>query len=141
MPVLAKLLPVALAVAVAVGVVAEIAFTRTRTYTVAAALTDPDTVVVTVAGSVFPAGRNSYVLRDETGLAKLDTCPRWYRTVRLTPGEKVTVTGEILRNNTPPEGMLYTLAVYTIRRRDRPEIVVRTEPGKPPWASSAFIPR
>ena len=138
---LTRLFPILLALAVAIGVLAELAFTRTKTYTLAAAPTEADTTIVTVTGRVTPAAPNNYILSDSTGQVELETCPTWYRPVRLRPNERVTVTGEIYRNSTPPKGMLYTLAAYTIARQDRPEIVLRTGPGKPPWALSTSLPR
>lgn len=138
---LTKVFPVLLALAIAVGVITQIAFTHSGTYTVAEAPVASETAVVTLRGTVTRSGENGFVLEDRTGKVELQTCPAWYRQISLDQNERVTVTGEIIRNNRPPEGVLYSLAVYKIARQNKPEIVIRTGPGKPPWASSAVIPK
>ncbi|MBI2842970.1 MAG: hypothetical protein HYX78_06175 [Armatimonadetes bacterium] len=137
---LTKVFPAALALAISIGVLAELALTRSKIYTIAEALTESETAVVTVKGKVRPVGPNVYLLSDGTGRVELQTCPAWYRRIEMRESETVSVTGEILRPYNLPDGVLYVLAVYTIEREDRPEIVLRTKPGKPPWATSVYIP-
>lgn len=136
---LTKAFPILLALAIAVGVLAELAFTRSKILTVARAPEDADTTIVTIGGQVKSLSDNEYILRDNTGSAELQTCPLWFRRVELDPDERVVVTGEIVRGNTPPKGTLYSLAVFKIVREGKPEIVIRTAPGKPPWVSGAFF--
>ncbi|HOM73228.1 MAG TPA: hypothetical protein PLP86_13380, partial [Armatimonadota bacterium] len=130
---LIRIVPIALAVSVAIGVLAELAFTRSRTFTITSALTDAETATITIVGTVTPHGQNNYILEDKTGKIELQTCPSWYRRILLDHNEKVAVTGAIIKNNKPPEGTLYSLAVFKIERQGKPEIVLRRKPGKPPW--------
>ncbi|MEN6520659.1 MAG: hypothetical protein ABFD46_05845 [Armatimonadota bacterium] len=130
-----KVFPVALALAVAIGLITELAFTKTKIYTVRSALTEADSSIVSIDGTVRKVGNNRYVLIDGTGHAELQTCPLWYRTIELKMDENITVTGEILDNSRPRKGSLYVMDVYKIIRNGKPEIVLRTRPGKPPWAS------
>lgn len=138
---LMKVFPVALALAVAIGVLVELAFTGTKVYPIKAAVTEADSSIVTLSGTVRKVGHNRYVLIDDTGHAELQTCPLWYRIIELKMDENVTVTGEILKNSTPRPGSLYTMAVHKIVRNGKPEIVLRTKPGKPPWATSRYTLR
>lgn len=136
-----KIFPAIVLLAIAIGVLAELTFTRTKVYTIAAGPKESETNMITIRGKVTPIGANSFILRDPTGSAQLQTCPLWYKEINLTPGEEVTVTGEVLKEDTPAKGALYTLAVYKIERNHLPDIVLRTRPGKPPWTSSNYIPR
>lgn len=136
----AKIFPAIVLLAIAVGILAELTFTKTRIYTIAGGPSESDTAVITVKGRVTPKGPNEYVLQDPTGRAELQTCPTWYISINLAPNEEVTVTGEVLKDNTPMPGTLYTIAVHKIVRRNAPVIVLRTRPGKPPWASGKYIP-
>jgi len=137
---LMKVFPVAIALAIAIGIFAELAFTRSRIYTVESALTKADSNIVSLKGTVRKVGHNHYVLIDKTGHAELQTCPLWYRHIELKMDEPVVVTGEILKTSTPRPGSLFTMATYKIVRKGKPEIVLRTKPGKPPWASSKYAP-
>jgi uncharacterized protein YdeI (BOF family) len=130
-----KVFPVVLALAVAIGVMAELAFTKNRVYTIASAPKDSETTLVTLRGKVTPTGTNNYIITDETGSALLETCPIWYRHILLEPDEEVTVTGEVVKNERPRKGTLYSFTVFTLMRSGKPDIVLRTRPGKPPWAS------
>ncbi|MEN6373063.1 MAG: hypothetical protein ABFD64_13750 [Armatimonadota bacterium] len=130
-----KIFPIALALAIAIGLLTELAFTKTKVYTIKSASTDADSNIVSIQGAVRKVGHNRYVLIDSTGHAELQTCPLWYRTIELKMDENVTVTGDILENSRARKGSLYVLDVYRIVRNGKPEIVLRSRPGKPPWAS------
>jgi hypothetical protein len=130
-----KVFPIVLALAFAIGVIAELAFTRSPVYSIASAPKDSETTLVTIKGRVTPTGINNYIITDETGSALLETCPIWHRHILLEPNEEVTAIGEIVKNETPRKGTLYSFTVFTLKRSGKPDIVLRTKAGKPPWAS------
>lgn len=129
-----KIFPIALALAIAIGALTELAFTKTKVYSISDALNSAETTAVTVKGLVINDGQNNYRLKDKTGCILLETCPKWYREITLKNNEQVTVTGEIIKNTAVPKGILYKLTTFKIERPGKAEIVLRTRPGKPPWA-------
>jgi uncharacterized protein YdeI (BOF family) len=133
---LARFFPIALALAIAIGAMAELAFTSSKIYTVKGAIRDADTAIVTIVGRVKPLGNNRFILRDSTGSCELQTCPLWYRPITLAPNEKVTVTGQVIKNITPISGAMYPISVQSIKRETGAEIVVREGFGRPPWVSA-----
>ncbi len=132
---LMKFFPIAFALAISIGVMAEVALTNSKVFTVAGAIKDADTAVVTITGRVKEFAPNRFVLRDSTGACELQTCPTWYRPIVLTPNEKITVTGQVIKNISASHNTLYPLAVQSIKRDGRPDIVVREGIGRPPWVS------
>ncbi len=136
---LIRVFPVVLALAIAIGVLTEIALTRTQTLSIAAAIKDANTSIVQMHGRVTPISPGRYLLTDTTGTAEMRTCPTWYRTIILDPGEEITVTGEIIKGAKPPAGTSYSFDAYTIFRKGKPDIVLRTAPGKPPWALNTTL--
>lgn len=132
-----KIFPIALALAFAIGVLTELAFTKTKVFTIKEAMTDPETAVVTISGTITEIHPNTFVISDKSGSAELQTCPTWYRRIFLMKTIPTVVTGEILRDDSHHEGTLYTLAAFKITQPGRPDIELRPSLGKPPWASSA----
>jgi hypothetical protein len=75
---------------------------------------------------------NRFLLRDESGEIRLETCPVWYRALVLRPGERVRVQGELA----PRKRWLLdrpSFVVHRLRREEGPEIVLRHADGSPRW--------
>ncbi len=137
-----RVFPVAVALAIAIGVFAELAFTRTKTLRIADALAQAETPLVTLHGRIIPTESTSaYILDDGSGRALILTCPSWYRRVDLSPNETVTVTGELENPSSARRNTLFTVSAHSISRSGKPEIVLRTQLGKPPWALGSPQPR
>ena len=127
---------------VALGAIAvQFVFTNTRNLPIGSAKNMSNSIIVTVTGRLYTKGINKFLLKDSTGAAQIDTCPTWFRRIIIPTGEQVTITGELLEMPADTIGAKYRLAAYVIQQRGEPDIVLRTTPGKPPWADSAFIPR
>ena len=80
----------------------------------------------TVSGKVTSVVGNNFILEDDTGEVIVDAGPRWWREVNLSPGEEVTVTGEMGKGG--------ELDAYSINRSNGSRIEIRSPDGPPPWA-------
>lgn len=87
---------------------------------------------VALAGTVDVLRPNRFLLRDETGEIRLETCPPWYRPLSLQPGERVRVLG-VLAPRHHWRMDLPVFVVHRLRRASGPEIVLRHGNGLPPW--------
>lgn len=99
----------------------------------------------TITGTVSSTqdGENDFVLSDGTGVLNICAGPAWHQLIALTPGEKVTVTGQMdlgsplnanAAGRTEAEGP--SIDAFTIVRDDGSTVVVRDGPGRPPWAGA-----
>lgn len=79
----------------------------------------------TVSGEVKSIVGNQFILEDSTGQIIVDAGPRWWQSINLSPGERVTVTGEMGRDE---------LDAFSITRSNGTVIEIRPPQGKPPWA-------
>lgn len=80
----------------------------------------------TISGEVVSVAGNNFVLNDGTGQLIVDAGPRWWREIDLSPGEQITVTGELGKGG--------ELDAYSITRSDGTLIEIRFPEGPPPWA-------
>jgi hypothetical protein len=80
----------------------------------------------TVSGEIVSVVGNDFVLDDGTGQIIVDAGPRWWQQIDLSPGEEVTVTGELGRGD--------EIDAYSITRGDGSTIEIRSSEGPPPWA-------
>lgn len=80
---------------------------------------------ITVSGEVKSIVGNQFILEDSTGQIIVDAGPRWWQPVNLSPGERVTVTGKMGRDE---------LDAFSITRSNGSVIDIRPPQGKPPWA-------
>lgn len=79
----------------------------------------------TVSGRVTSVVGNNFVIQDDTGQIIVDAGPRWWREINLSPGERVTVTGELGKNE---------LDAFSITRANGSRVEIRSPEGPPPWA-------
>ncbi|NJN87490.1 MAG: DNA-binding protein [Leptolyngbyaceae cyanobacterium SL_7_1] len=79
----------------------------------------------TISGTVRSIVGNEFVLSDGTGEVIVDAGPRWYHTVNISEGEQVTVVGEYDDDD---------FDAFQITRESGEVIVIRSGPGRPPWA-------
>jgi uncharacterized protein YdeI (BOF family) len=80
---------------------------------------------ITISGEVTNVVGNDFILDDGTGQVIVDAGPRWWKEINLTPGERVTVTGEM------DEG---EFDAFSIQRQDGSIIQIRSPDGPPPWS-------
>jgi hypothetical protein len=105
---------------------------RDTTATVQAVLTAPRPEAAVLDGEIDVLQPNRFRLRDSTGAIRLETCPVWYRSLPLRPGEPVRVTGELApRSRWLMDHPIFI--VHRLRRRHEAEIVLRYNQGPPPW--------
>ena len=131
--VLWKMMAVVILVAIAVGIVVQRAVTNTQIETIAhIKSTDTEGGAVSIRGMITYAAQNKFVIKDSTGTAQLSTCPTWYKDIPLHEGEMVTVIGQIMNQAPDRQKCDFALSVYKIFR-DGEVIIVRGQPGKPPW--------
>ena len=81
---------------------------------------------ITISGQVVSVVGNNFTLNDGTGQIIVDAGPRWWREINLSPGEQVTVTGEL--------GEKGEFDAFNIRRANGSTIEIRSPNGPPPWA-------
>src|SRR5687768_3536787 len=82
---------------------------------------EPAGVVLT--GAVEVLRPNRFLLRDDTGEIRLETCPPWYLQLPLRPGERVRVQGELApRHHWRMDRPVFV--VHRLRRENGPEIVL-----------------
>lgn len=82
---------------------------------------------MTIAGRVESIIGNKFVLNDGTGEIIIDAGPRWWQNINLSPGEQVTVTGELGKRGDEFDA-------FTITRATGSVIEIRSPEGPPPWA-------
>lgn len=80
---------------------------------------------ITLSGVVRSVVGNEFILDDGTGQIIVDAGPRWYRSITLRQGERVTVTGEYDD---------YDFDAFAITRHNGEVIQIRAAGGPPPWA-------
>jgi uncharacterized protein YdeI (BOF family) len=120
-----------LGLAIAVGYFVEHALSNEQLRTIADVRTSSGSSgIVAISGTITEAHENRFVMKDGTGTAELYTCPEWYRVIDLQRGDKVVVTGEVVRHASP--GCDFILSVFKISH-DGDTIVLRDRPGTPPW--------
>lgn len=81
---------------------------------------------ITVSGRVTQVVGNDFLLDDGTGQIIVDAGPRWWKPISLTPGEQVTVRGEMERSG--------EFDAFSITRANGSVINIRPAEGPPPWA-------
>lgn len=79
----------------------------------------------TISGTVRSVVGNEFILSDGTGDVIVDAGPRWYHTIQVSPGERLTVTGEYDDGD---------FDAFRITRSNGEVIEIRNGPGRPPWA-------
>jgi uncharacterized protein YdeI (BOF family) len=79
---------------------------------------------ITIAGKVQSVVGNDFILDDGTGEVIVDAGPRWWRKIDLSPGESVTVIGEMDREE---------FEAFSITRANGQTIEIRPSEGPPPW--------
>jgi hypothetical protein len=87
----------------------------------------------TVSGEIISVVGNDFVLDDGTGEIILDAGPRWWQEIDLSPGEEVTVTGELGKGG--------EIDAYSITRGDGSTVEIRSPEGPPPWAGGKPKPK
>jgi hypothetical protein len=105
---------------------------RDPTVTVREAVAGPAARAVVLEGEIEVLRPNRFILRDETGEIRLETCPPWYRLLPLRPGERISTLGELA----PRSRWLLdrpSFVVHRLRRQDGSEIALRFGEGIPPW--------
>lgn len=80
---------------------------------------------ITISGEIKSVVGNNFILNDSTGEIIVDAGPRWWHQLDLTPGESVTVVGEI------DEG---EFDAFSITRENGAVINIRPPQGPPPWS-------
>jgi|GEM_PF-2506780 len=88
---------------------------------------------VVVRGTIAYSSDNCFILDDGTGKAQLYTCPTWYRRIDLYEGQHVVVVAEVVENPSSTADYDLVLSAYKIFA-DGDTILIRSRPGKPPWA-------
>lgn len=83
----------------------------------------------TVSGEIVSVVGNDFVLDDGTGQIIVDAGPRWWQEVDLSPGEEVTVTGELGKGG--------EIDAYSITRGDGSTVEIRSPEGPPPWGGGS----
>lgn len=79
---------------------------------------------VTISGKVKSVVGNDFTLDDGTGEVIVDAGPRWWQEINVSPGESVTVVGEM------DEG---EFDAFSITRDNGQTIQIRSAEGPPPW--------
>jgi hypothetical protein len=79
---------------------------------------------ITISGEVKSVVGNDFTLDDGTGEIIVDAGPRWWREIDLSPGESVTVVGEMGRDE---------FDAFSITRGNGQTIEIRPAEGPPPW--------
>jgi uncharacterized protein YdeI (BOF family) len=87
----------------------------------------------TVSGEIVSVVGNDFVLNDGTGEIIVDAGPRWWQEIDLSPGEEVTVTGELGKGG--------EIDAYSITSGDGSIIEIRSPEGPPPWAGGKPKPK
>jgi uncharacterized protein YdeI (BOF family) len=88
---------------------------------------------ITISGRVRSMAGNDFVLEDGTGQIIVHSGPRRWREVNLTPGEQVTITGELSKSG--------KFDAFSIRRANGSVIEIRSPEGPPPWAGNPNRPK
>jgi hypothetical protein len=83
----------------------------------------------TISGRVGNIVGNDFILEDDSGQIIVDAGPRWWQQIDLTPGEQVTVNGELGRGG--------EFDAFSITRGNGIVIQIRSAQGPPPWAGSS----
>lgn len=79
-----------------------------------------------ISGEIISVVGNDFVLDDGTGQIIVDAGPRWWQEIDLSPGEEVTVIGELGKGD--------EIDAYSITRGDGSTVEIRSPEGPPPWA-------
>lgn len=88
---------------------------------------------IAISGRVASIVGNNFTLNDGTGQIIVDAGPRWWHSVNLSPGEQVTVTGEL--------GKKGEFNAFRITRANGSAIEIRSPDAPPPWAGGRNQPR
>lgn len=78
----------------------------------------------TISGRVINIMGNSFTLEDGTGQIVVNAGPRWWREVKVSVGEQLTISGEFEQGE---------FDAFSITRADGDVINVRSAEGPPPW--------
>jgi uncharacterized protein YdeI (BOF family) len=119
----------------ALTVAAVFAITATAyavTMSIGEAAKAPAGTAVTVSGEVTAANGNDYTISDATDSVSVGFGPEWYKAVKLSVGEKVTVAGEVDKGKDGTKAA--EVDGFSVTKADGKVETVRTGPGKPPWA-------
>ncbi|PPS42725.1 DNA-binding protein [Chroococcidiopsis sp. TS-821] len=81
---------------------------------------------ITISGRVTSVVGNDFILEDDSGQIVVDAGPRWWQEIDVSPGEQVTVNGELGRGG--------EFDAFSITRADGTVIQIRPAQGPPPWA-------
>ncbi len=79
----------------------------------------------TISGTVQSVVGNEFILSDGTGEIIVDAGPRWYHSINVQPGERLTVVGEYDDDD---------FDAFRIIRANGETLIIREGPGRPPWA-------
>ena len=79
----------------------------------------------TISGQVTSVVGNDFTIDDGTGQVIVDAGPRWYQPINISPGERVTVVGEM------DEG---EFDAFSITKSNGTVVKIRSPFGPPPWA-------
>ncbi|MBE9053381.1 DNA-binding protein [Nostocales cyanobacterium LEGE 11386] len=82
---------------------------------------------VTITGQVESIVGNDFILNDGSGKIIVDAGPRWWHSIDLSQGERVTIVGELGSRGDEFDA-------FTITRADGSVIQIRPAEGPPPWA-------
>jgi uncharacterized protein YdeI (BOF family) len=125
------------AAAVLLGAIAIGLVPRDSAATVRQVIAGEQPQVATLEGAVEVLRPNHFLLRDQTGAIRLETCPSWYRLLPLHPGEQVRIQGELApRSRWHMDQPVFI--VHRLRRQDGEEIVLRYNQGPPPWQKETW---
>lgn len=80
----------------------------------------------TISGRVTSVVGNDFILDDGSGQIIVDAGPRWWQQIEISPGEQITVNGELGRGG--------EFDAFSITRNDGSVIQIRPAQGPPPWA-------
>ncbi|OKH24636.1 DNA-binding protein [Chroogloeocystis siderophila] len=83
----------------------------------------------TISGRVTSVVGNDFILEDESGQIIVDAGPRWWQQINISPGEQVTVNGELGRGG--------EFDAFSITRANGTVIQIRPAQGPPPWAGGS----
>lgn len=79
----------------------------------------------TISGRVSSVVGNNFMIEDGSGEIIVDAGPRWWQQINVSPGEQVTVVGELGSGE---------FDAYSITRANGSVIQIRPAEGPPPWA-------
>jgi hypothetical protein len=80
---------------------------------------------ISIEGTVASVFGNKFVLEDASGQVLVETVPGWFQQLEFTPGERLTVIGEMDYDE---------FEAFRIIRANGETLELRNVQGPPPWA-------